>query len=547
MKIALAQLNPTVGDISGNIEKLAAALAGVPPDTDLVIFSELYITGYPPRDLLEKPAFIERTQQGLQEVAALSARHPHLGLIVGAPRPTGRAKGKGLYNSAVLFHQGEAVFQRDKSLLPTYDVFDETRYFDQAGAVEVVSFKGETLGLSICEDAWCQEENWCQRLYDFDPLTVLAEKGSSILINISASPYQVGKEEIRYNLMRRHAEKFGLPFLYVNQIGGNDELIFDGRSMAFDRAGKLLSILPAFKETVFTVDLNEAGTPRKYDPQEKIASVCEALVLGTRDYLGKCGFKRAVVGLSGGVDSAVVCTLAVKALGRDNVLGVAMPSLYSSPESLRDSRVLADNLGIEFKVIPITSIYECYRESFRGHFDVDTIDVTLENIQARIRGNILMALSNKFGHIVLSTGNKSELAVGYCTLYGDMSGGLSMLADVPKTMVYELARYLNRDGEIIPESTLTKAPSAELRPDQKDQDTLPPYDILDQIIQLYLVEFQSFQDIVDRGFDPAVVRWVIRAIDTNEYKRRQAAPGLKITSKAFGMGRRIPIAAKFEI
>jgi NAD+ synthase (glutamine-hydrolysing) len=263
--------------------------------------------------------------------------------------------------------------------------------------------------------------------------------------------------------------------------------------------------------------------------------------------LGKCGFKRAVVGLSGGVDSAVVCALAVKALGRDNVLGVAMPSLYSSPESLRDSRVLAENLGIYLKVIPITSIYESYRESFRGHFDVDAIDVTLENIQARIRGNILMALSNKFGHIVLSTGNKSELAVGYCTLYGDMSGGLSVLADVPKTMVYELARYLNRDAEVIPESTLTKAPSAELRPDQKDQDTLPPYDILDQIIQLYLVETQSFQDIVGRGFNPEVVRWVIRAIDTNEYKRRQAAPGLKITSKAFGMGRRIPIAAKFEI
>ncbi len=378
-------------------------------------------------------------------------------------------------------------------------------------------------------------------------MAILAAKGATVLINISASPYQVGKEEVRYHLMRRHARKYGTPFVYVNQVGGNDELIFDGRSLAFDRTGEPLAVLPSFQEAVVTVDLSQSGNPGLYEPQEKIASVADALVLGTRDYLGKCGFKRAVVGLSGGVDSAVVCCLAVRALGRENVLGVAMPSPYSSPESLRDSRQLAENLGIDFLVIPITSIYECYREAFRGLFDVDTIDVTLENIQARIRGNILMALSNRFGHIVLSTGNKSELAVGYCTLYGDMSGGLSMLADVPKTMVYELARYLNREREIIPESILTKAPSAELRPGQKDQDTLPPYDILDQVMHLYLVEARSYQDIVNQGFDPEVVRWVIRAIDRNEYKRRQAAPGLKITSKAFGMGRRIPIAAKFEM
>ncbi len=547
MKVALAQLNPTVGDLSGNVKKISEALARLSPDTDLVIFPELYITGYPPRDLLERPAFIERTQAALQEVAALSARHPHLGLIVGAPRPTGKARGKGLYNSAVLFYQGRDIFRRDKSLLPTYDVFDETRYFDRAVTVDAAFFKGETLGISICEDAWCQEENWCQRLYDFDPVAILAAKGATVLINISASPYQVGKEEVRYHLMRRHARKYGTPFVYVNQVGGNDELIFDGRSLAFDRTGEPLAVLPSFQEAVVTVDLSQSGNPGLYEPQEKIASVADALVLGTRDYLGKCGFRRAVVGLSGGVDSAVVCCLAVRALGRENVLGVAMPSPYSSPESLRDSRQLAENLGIDFLVIPITSIYECYREAFRGLFDVDTIDVTLENIQARIRGNILMALSNRFGHIVLSTGNKSELAVGYCTLYGDMSGGLSMLADVPKTMVYELARYLNREREIIPESILTKAPSAELRPGQKDQDTLPPYDILDQVMHLYLVEARSYQDIVNQGFDPEVVRWVIRAIDRNEYKRRQAAPGLKITSKAFGMGRRIPIAAKFEM
>jgi NAD+ synthase (glutamine-hydrolysing) len=547
MKVTLAQLNPTVGDITGNLRKISETLAGLPADTDLVIFPELFIVGYPPRDLLERPAFIERTQEALRNVASLSARYPHLGLIVGAPRPTSKARGKGLHNAAVFFHQGRAIFYRDKSLLPTYDVFDETRYFEQAPEIDVVSFKGETLGISICEDAWCQEENWCQRLYDFDPLAVLAAKGATLLINISASPYQVGKEEVRFQLMRRHAQKYGAPFVYVNQIGGNDELIFDGRSMAFDRAGEPLAILPSFQEAVVTADLRQPGDPGLYEPQEKIASVCDALILGTRDYLRKCSFKKAVVGLSGGVDSAVVCTLAVKTLGRENVLGVTMPSMYSSPGSLEDSLKLAENLGIPLKVIPITPIYEAFRKSFQGHFDVDTIDITLENIQARIRGNILMALSNKFGYLVLSTGNKSELAVGYCTLYGDMSGGLSVLADVPKTMVYELARYLNRDGEIIPETILTKAPSAELKPDQKDQDTLPPYDLLDRIIQLYLVEAQSYQDIVKQNFDPEVVRWVIRAIDTNEYKRRQAAPGLKVTSKAFGMGRRIPIAAKFEM
>jgi NAD+ synthase (glutamine-hydrolysing) len=547
MKIALAQLNPTVGDISGNVAKIAAALANLPPDTDLAVFSELFLTGYPPRDLLERPAFIERTQMALAEVAHLSGRYPHLGIIVGAPRPTGKDRGKGLYNAAFFFHQGREIFHRDKSLLPTYDVFDETRYFEQADVIGVTPFKGETIGISICEDAWCQEETWCQRLYDFDPMAVLADKGATVLINISASPYHVGKEEVRYRLMRRHAQKYGVPFIYVNQVGGNDELIFDGCSMAFDRDGAPLAILPAFQEATISVDIQETGNPGLYAPHEKIASICEALILGTRDYLGKCGFQKAVVGLSGGVDSAVVCTLAVKALGRENVLGVAMPSMYSSSGSLEDSLKLSENLGIPLKVIAITPIYEAYRRSFQGHFDVEAVDVTLENIQARIRGNILMALSNKFGHIVLSTGNKSELAVGYCTLYGDMSGGLSMLADVPKTMVYELARYLNRDGETIPEVILTKAPSAELRPDQKDQDSLPPYDILDQIIQLYLVEAQSYQDIVNQGFDAGVVRWVIRAIDANEYKRRQAAPGLKVTSKAFGMGRRIPIAAKFEM
>ena len=546
MKVVLAQLNPVIGDVSGNLGKIVELLPRWTPVADLIIFPELFLVGYPPRDLLERPAFIERTQLALQELADLSAQYPQAGLLVGAPRPTGKDTGKGLYNSALLIYQGKVIFYRDKSLLPTYDVFDETRYFASATEIQVIPFKGEILGISICEDAWCQE-SWCHRLYPFDPVETLARQGATLLINISASPFQVGKEEVRFQLMQHHARRYGRPFIYVNQVGGNDELIFDGRSMAFDGKGNPLAVLPSFREEVAPVDLRQPGAPGLYHPEEKIATVSQALTLGIKDYLRKCGFSRAVVGLSGGVDSAVTGALAVKALGKDNVLGVAMPSLYSSPGSLTDARRLAQNLGIPFQVIPITPIYQAYREAFREHFPVEPIDVTLENVQARIRGNILMALSNKFGYLVLSTGNKSELAVGYCTLYGDMSGGLSVLADVPKTLVYELAHYLNRESEIIPPEIITKVPSAELRPDQKDQDTLPPYDILDRIIHYYLTEAYSYNDIVNLNFDPEMVRWVIHTIDRNEYKRRQAAPGLKVTSKAFGMGRRIPVAARYEV
>ncbi|MFZ2088778.1 MAG: NAD+ synthase, partial [Desulfobaccales bacterium] len=547
MKVALAQLNPIVGDISGNLAKLAATLGRCPGDTDLVVFPELFLVGYPPRDFLERPAFIRKSQQALEEVASLSEKYPHLGILVGAPRPTNRERGKGLANAAFLFHRGKLLFHQDKSLLPSYDVFDETRHFDPAREIRVTPFKDERLGISLCEDAWCGVESWCRRLYDWDPMEVLAREKATLLINLSASPFQVGKEEVRYRLMRAHAQKYGLPFVYVNQVGGNDELIFDGHSLAFDARGELLALLPGFAEGVALVDTEQAGTPGLYTPKEPIAEVHDALVLGLGDYLRKTGFTRAVVGLSGGVDSAVVCSLAASALGAGNVLGVAMPSLFSSPGSVTDAEELAGNLGVELRIIPITPVYEAYLEAFRGHFPVDRVDVTLENIQARIRGNILMALSNRFGHLVLATGNKSELSVGYCTLYGDMSGGLSVLGDVPKTMVYELARFINRPRTIIPPSIIHKAPSAELRPDQKDQDTLPPYDILDQIIQLYLVESHSYEEIVERGFAPETVRWVMRTIDKNEYKRRQAAPGLKITSKAFGMGRRLPIAAKYEV
>jgi NAD+ synthase (glutamine-hydrolysing) len=546
MKVVMAQLNPVVGDISGNLAKLADTLAHCPADADLVVFSELFLVGYPPRDLLERPAFIRRSQEAVAEVARLSAMYPHLGILVGAPRTTDRDRGKGLANTAFLLFQGKLLFSQDKSLLPSYDVFDETRHFDPAAEIRVTPFKDEKLGISICEDAWCGAESWCRRFYDRDPIEIMAREGATVLINLSASPYQVGKDEYRYRLMQEHAQKSRLPFVHVNQVGGNDELIFDGRSYAFDAQGELVVALPGFEEALVTMEIRQTGTPGLFTPQEPIAAVHDALVLGLRDYLHKTGFTQAVVGLSGGVDSAVVCSLAAAALGRENVLGVAMPSLFSSPGSLTDAEQLAGNLGVNFRVIPITSIYQAYLDAFQEHFPVDRVDVTLENVQARIRGNILMALSNRFGHLVLATGNKSELSVGYCTLYGDMSGGLSVIGDVPKIMVYDLARFINRHGEVIPTSIIEKAPSAELRPDQKDQDTLPPYEILDQIIQLYLVEAHSFEDIVALGFDPDMVRWVIRAIDKNEYKRRQAAPGLKVTSKAFGMGRRLPIAARYE-
>jgi NAD+ synthase (glutamine-hydrolysing) len=546
MKITLAQLNPVVGDVSGNLQKVVATLEQEEHASDLVVFSELFLVGYPPRDLLEKPALLAKVEEALEHLVALSARFPGTGVLVGAPQPTGRDTGKGLCNCAVLIHQGQVRLRQGKSLLPTYDVFDETRHFDPAKEVKVVPFKDEILGISICEDAWYEPELWFRRLYPLDPIQVQAQQGATVLINISASPFQVGKEELRYRLLQAHTRKYGIPLVYVNQVGGNDELIFDGHSLTLDSAGEALTVLPGFREAVATVDLTQPGTPGRYSPPAPIALVHEALILGLRDYLGKCGFSQAVVGLSGGVDSAVTCCLAQQALGRENVMGVLMPSPYTSRDSIEDSLILARNLGVEARLIPITSIYQSYREALQEPLELGEIEVTLENIQARIRGNILMAISNKYGHMVLSTGNKSELAVGYCTLYGDMSGGLSVLADVPKTMVYELAHYLNRDREVIPPQIIHKAPSAELRPDQTDQDTLPPYDILDRIMNYYLTEGYAYGEIVKLGFDPETVKWVIRTIDRNEYKRRQAAPGLKITSKAFGMGRRIPIAAKFE-
>jgi NAD+ synthase (glutamine-hydrolysing) len=548
VKVTLAQLNPVVGDIGGNLGKIVNTLSKYSEDSsDLVVFPELFLVGYPPKDLLEKRWFIEQVETSVDELVRISKDFPNTGIIVGAPSSTEKNMGRGLYSSALLVYNGQLLLSQHKSLLPTYDVFDEPRYFDPAQEICTIPFKGETLGISICEDAWNDPELWPRPNYSFDPIQVLAKKRATFLINISASPFHMGKEQIRYRLVQNHAKKHKLPFVYVNQVGANDELIFDGRSICVDRNGEPVRIFPPFKEIVETVDMNLPGTPGLYAPQEKIESVYEALTLGIRDYMQKCGFTKAVVGLSGGIDSAVTCRLAKEAVGSENVLGVSMPSTHSSKGSVEDSRKLAKNLGIQFKVIPISAMHSSYLESLKVHFEGTKADITEENIQARIRGNILMALSNKFGYLVLSTGNKSELAVGYCTLYGDMTGGLAVIPDVPKTMVYELARYINKKSEVIPKEIIEKAPSAELKPNQKDQDTLPPYDILDRILYYYLDEGYSMTEVLDLDFDPETVKWVIQAVDKNEYKRRQAPPGLKVTTKALGVGRKMPIAAKTEM
>ena len=547
MKITLAQLNPTVGDIRGNLAKVTRTLSQCSKDSpDLVVFPELFLVGYPPRDLLERPSFIARTEEAIRELSEVSRKYPQTGIIVGAPQPRQQFTGKGLHNSALLIYQGRLIFTQHKSLLPTYDVFDEPRYFDPAPEDPVVKFKDKILGISICEDAWNDPTLWHRPTYSYDPIEVLAEKGADLIINIAASPFHRGKEKLRYDIVRSHATKHRIPFLFVNQVGANDELIFDGRSICLDGAGDLMAVLPPFVEQVETISVDGPGIRDPYVPQEEIASVHQALVLGVRDYMDKCGFSSAILGLSGGIDSAVTCCIAVEAVGTENVVAVTMPGPYSSTGSIEDSRKLAENLGIRFEVIPISPAYEAYIKSLQDHFKGREPDITEENFQARIRGNILMALSNKFGHLVLSTGNKSELAVGYCTLYGDMSGGLSVIADVPKTMVYELAQYMNRDSIIIPQEIVNKPPSAELRENQTDQDTLPPYEVLDEILHYYVDEHYSMADLLQHNFDPETVKWVIRTVDRNEYKRRQAVPGLKVTSKAFGIGRRMPIAAKFE-
>jgi NAD+ synthase (glutamine-hydrolysing) len=549
MKITICQYNPMVGDVAGNAKRVCDAAGSASKEgADLVVFPELFIQGYPPRDLLEQRWFIRNGQEAVRAVCACSKKYPQTGILVGTALPNDLPHGKRLYNAAVLILNGKIVFHQAKMLLPTYDVFDETRYFDPAQKVRVFKFKGERLGISICEDAWNHRDLWTGRLYTRDPIAELASEGATLIINIAASPFHLGKGNLRASLAKKHARRHGIPFLYVNQIGGNDELIFDGGSMFFDGKGALRAECPAFTESTLTVATEKLGKTSALPDFDTLEAVYQALVLGITDYARKCGFSKAIVGLSGGVDSALTAALATKALGPENVWGVALPSRYSSEGSVIDARKLAENLGIKLSVIPIENIFAASLETLAETFADAAPGIAEENLQARIRGTLLMALSNKFGHLLLTTGNKSELAVGYCTLYGDMNGGLSVISDLPKGMVYKLACFINASSgrEIIPSATLEKAPSAELRPNQKDQDTLPPYPALDAMLEGIVERGDSLSEMAKKGFDKKTVQWVCGAIAGSEYKRRQAAPGLKVTPKAFGIGRRFPIAAKYE-
>jgi NAD+ synthase (glutamine-hydrolysing) len=544
MKITLAQINPTVGDLSGNLQKIEDTLKVCPQDSDLLIFSELVLTGYPPKDLLKNPWFIQKTGNAQEKLCELSKTYPTLGILLGLPTQQKTTNGQGLYNSAILIQNGETLFQQNKQFLPAYDVFDETRYFDSAQDQAVFPFKGETLGITICEDVWNDYEFWPKPLYVNDPVEELVQKGATLLINLAASPFEVDKQYLRHNLVRSHIRRRQTPFVMINQVGANDDLIFDGHSFAMDAQGHIIANAKGFAEDLVTFDTENHHHAAKPDSGlSPFKDIYKALTLGVKDYFSKCRAKQAVIGLSGGIDSAIVAVIAQKALGSKNVLGISMPTRYSSKGSVSDSEQLANNLNIAFKTIPIHDVLQTYETIFEQEFQGRDKDTTEENIQARIRGNILMAFSNKEGRLLLTTGNKTEIALGYCTIYGDMCGALAVISDLPKTMIYKLARFINANSELIPTNIITKPPSAELRPDQKDQDTLPPYDILDAILEHYLVQHLSREDITGKGFDPEITKWVIQTVNHNEYKRRQMPPGLKLTSKAFGTGRRFPIAA----
>jgi NAD+ synthase (glutamine-hydrolysing) len=543
VKIALAQINTTVGDLAGNEAKILAAYRrGADVDADIVVFPELATTGYPPRDLLLKRNFVERNLQMLERLAAATGK---TAMLVGFVGKNEKRPGRETTNSTALLQNGKIVATRSKTLLPTYDVFDEDRYFEPATENSPAEFNNARVGLTICEDAWNDEDFWDERRYRMNPPAQLVAAGANIIFNCSASPWHVGKNKTRYEMLSQLAAKTKRPFIYCNLVGGNDELIFDGASMAFNASGQLIAHGKLFEEDFVMFDLDSAQPVLA--PEMCVEEmVYRALVLGLRDYMHKCGFKAAVLGLSGGIDSALTAVLAVEALGKENVRGVSLPSQYSSQGSLDDARILAEKLGIRYDVVAIQQPFEAVRGQLRDVFAGLKEDTTEENIQARLRGVILMAMSNKFGSLLLTTGNKSEMAVGYCTLYGDMSGGLAVINDVPKTLVYRISKWINREREIIPNDSITKPPSAELRPDQKDQDSLPPYDILDAILEEYVVNLKTAREIVAMGFEEATVKRVVRLIDFSEYKRRQAAPGLKITTKAFGVGRRIPIAQRYR-
>jgi NAD+ synthase (glutamine-hydrolysing) len=543
VKIALGQINPTVGDFSGNAARIIHfAQQARTGGAGLILFPELSVCGYPPRDLVERPWFVARNREMAERIAAETIG---IAVICGLVTPAQAETGKSVMNSAALLRDGAIAFVQSKMLLPTYDVFDEMRNFAPARGQSLFPFCGKQMALTICEDAWNDKRFWNKRLYTVDPVETLVQAGGNFVLNISASPFWLGKRELRREMLATIARQDKVPVAMVNQVGGNDNLVFDGSSLVLNSAGQVIAQGKSFEEDLVYFDSDHlTGEIHQQMPGEE-ASAFAALVLGTRDYVRKCGFQRVIVGLSGGIDSALTACIAAEAVGPENVIGVGMPGPYSSSGSIDDARTLAGNLGIRFELLCITEIFASYRQALQKVFAGCKEDTTEENLQARTRGALLMALSNKFGAIVLSTGNKSELGVGYCTLYGDMVGGLAVISDVPKTLVYRLSHYVNSRRPVIPAATLEKPPSAELRPDQKDIDSLPPYDVLDTILEDYVEDLHSAEQIAaDHHLDPALVQKVIRMVDAAEYKRQQAAPGLKISLKAFGSGRRFPIAAK---
>ena len=547
MKIALAQINPTVGDFTGNIEKIvAASRRAAAGGARLTVFSELVLCGYPPADFLEKPSFLARCRTAVDELAAATRDLP-TAVLAGVALAAEPCSGKPAVNAAVLLDGGRLLIEQHKRLLPFYDIFDEQRYFASSRPQRVVELDGVRLAITICEDAWNDKNYWPRRLYDVDPVEELMHQQPAMLINLSSSPFWHGKRAIRREMLAALARRHRIPVMLCNQVGGNDSVIFDGSSVAFDAEGNPIAQAASFEEDLVIIDPFDA-VPVTVAEDDDTEAAYRALVVGTRDYVRKCGFKKVLVGLSGGIDSALVAAIAADALGAENVLGIGMPSPYSSSGSIDDSRRLAANLGIRFEVIGISGLFAEYTRTLEPIFAGAKPDTTEENIQSRIRGCLLMALSNKVSSLVLTTGNKSEMAVGYCTLYGDMVGALAVIGDLVKTRVYAVCRWLNREREVIPEAILTKPPSAELRPDQKDTDSLPPYDVLDPILEAYVERYETPEEIArTRGFPLALVQQVVHLVERSEYKRQQAAPVLKVTSKSFGMGRRFPIAVKVQV
>ena len=545
MKVALVQLNFTVGAIRSNCKKIVEhAIKAHAMGARLAVFPEMAVLGYPPMDIVERSDVVDANLRGLDAIARQAPKE--LCVVVGYIDRNKVSGGKPLFNAAALLHGGKIVSRHYKSLLPYYDVFDEGRYFEPGSQARITNIDGCRVGVTICEDIWNDKDFWRDRKYQHDPVANLAAQKPQLFISINASPFTVGKRRLRFEMLGNTAEKYSVPVLYVNQVGGNDSLIFDGGSAAFAPDGSRFAQARDFEEDLILLDTETRTGDIRPVRERDIEQVHEALVLGLGDYVRKCGFKSVVLGLSGGIDSAVTAAIAARAVGPENVLGILMPSQYSSQHSVTDARQLAENLGIQQKIVPIKNLFNSYLDELEEHFEGLPPDITEENIQARIRGNILMSFSNKFGRLLLSTGNKSELSVGYCTLYGDMSGGLSVISDVPKTVVYDLARYINSESELIPPNSISKPPSAELKPDQRDEDSLPPYDVLDRIVRAYVEEGKSVAEMKSSGIDPETISQVLKMINRNEYKRMQAPLGLKITTKAFGYGRRIPIAAGHE-